>query len=786
MHQNLPFLVYTTVAPKVTVHSSIKKAIAVEPPKNPEPKPAVSAVSPGTADSPVSPISPESESPGQSTPQASPRPSGSDSHTAAQNVTHVKEAQPLANRPSDHQVRQQDNLHKAGRDSPLNQALTVIDEHISDLSTPRNSLSGQEKRVSNDSGSDYSSQLHNRLSYFPGEETDEEEEMLNNEAMIRKWSPKQTADHLRGLGVDLKHCNIFEEQEITGDVLLDMDQGFIFMKDFDFGVMGKRLRTWHTIKSFQESVKHSRDNATSKAASRDESSIQSSEPGFLPRIPSLSQHGHFRQHSKSISPNRAASRSSLQKSAAVAPLNHSLRSSGTSRRHSSIDNTLSPTSNRSYEFRNRSFSPSRKSSLDKSWTVLNRELTDKPTVTVDKQHQDLNLERRHSINEPDLGYISGADTESRQESHFAKRQANDDSLSETPSSKTGSSNKPSVIPSPAAVISQKTVVNESPPTVTKLDDDVSKPHSKFGMHGFLSLRHEKDSKSPKIARAMGSRTVSSSVEKSNVISISHASPHLSTSNGSTPHSPVSKSFNSHDSSPRMEGTSHLLRSPARTKTKKNTSAYVRGLEKKMPQEQIVGCDYYGWMKKRSSNVMTAWKPRFFVLRGRRLSYYYSEDDQEEKGLIDISSHKICRADNDPFVSFHAAITGASSSNASPNGPSKRPSLEAFKESDLVKYGSDDGPFIFKIVPPKAGLSRAVQFTKPTVHYFQVDNLEQGRMWLNALIKATIELDLNVPVTTTNKQKTITLKQAAATHQRPPALTDEQDEEGVQEVMDGSG
>jgi hypothetical protein len=35
-------------------------------------------------------------------------------------------------------------------------------------------------------------------------------------------------------------------------------------------------------------------------------------------------------------------------------------------------------------------------------------------------------------------------------------------------------------------------------------------------------------------------------------------------------------------------------------------------------------------------VATTWKPRLFVLRGRRLSYYYSEDDTEERGLIDIT------------------------------------------------------------------------------------------------------------------------------------------------------
>jgi hypothetical protein len=68
----------------------------------------------------------------------------------------------------------------------------------------------------------------------------------------------------------------------------------------------------------------------------------------------------------------------------------------------------------------------------------------------------------------------------------------------------------------------------------------------------------------------------------------------------------------------------------RKKSKKETSAYTRGLEKKTPQEQMKGADYSGWMKKKSSNLMATWKPRLFILKGRRLSYYYSENDTEER------------------------------------------------------------------------------------------------------------------------------------------------------------
>jgi hypothetical protein len=75
------------------------------------------------------------------------------------------------------------------------------------------------------------------------------------EEHIRHWDHVETARQLQNLGVEEKHCEIFEQQEITGDILLEMDQGFIFMKEFDFGIMGRRFKTWHMIKAFQEEVK---------------------------------------------------------------------------------------------------------------------------------------------------------------------------------------------------------------------------------------------------------------------------------------------------------------------------------------------------------------------------------------------------------------------------------------------------------------------------------------------------------------------------------------------------
>jgi hypothetical protein len=209
------------------------------------------------------------------------------------------------------------------------------------------------------------------------------------------------------------------------------------------------------------------------------------------------------------------------------------------------------------------------------------------------------------------------------------------------------------------------------------------------------------------------------------------------------------------------------RTSAKKKSKKETSAYTRGLQKKTPQEQMADADYSGWMKKKSSNLMATWKPRLFILKGRRLSYYYSEHDTEERGLIDISFHKVLPADNERLTGLHATLTGATNSPTSPLG-----SQETAAEKDALTAdarGGSDSMFIFKLQPPKAGLARAVNFTKPTVHYFAVPNITVGRLWMAALVKATIDRDDTQAVVTTYQQKTISLEKARKMRHRPPAL-----------------
>ncbi|KAI7666220.1 hypothetical protein KC318_g6656 [Hortaea werneckii] len=145
----------------------------------------------------------------------------------------------------------QNNLH-----SPvMNETLSVIDEHITDMHTPRSSYVNGHGNKRDTITSVYSNpQALNRLSYIPGHETDEDD-TAHTEEEVMMWSPERVAEYLEDHDVEKAHCNVFKEQEISGEVLLAMDQSSLFIKEFDLGPVGRRLKTWHKIKALQDEVR---------------------------------------------------------------------------------------------------------------------------------------------------------------------------------------------------------------------------------------------------------------------------------------------------------------------------------------------------------------------------------------------------------------------------------------------------------------------------------------------------------------------------------------------------
>ncbi|KAL2071455.1 hypothetical protein VTL71DRAFT_12690 [Oculimacula yallundae] len=754
-----------------------------------------------------------------------------------------------------------------GQDSPvMNETLSVIDEHITDMNSPHHSMVAKDRRGTNDSGSEYSSHLDQRMSYINGEETDEEEDQAHSRQEVESWTPDQVAEYLFTSGVETKHCEVFRDQEITGDVLLGMDQTSVFLKEFDLGSVGRRLKTWQKIKTLQDEVNGEsstrRNTATygstygSDAGSEDTGKHRNrsitSPTGMLPRIPSMNERTESRQNSR-FSQQQMSRNDSTQMTSPISPMTmqESSRPTGDRRRpsaasirdmhhsrQSSVNEYSTPSIMTSLGAANTP-SPTlhdgahkKQPSFDKNWTMgfaatpsmPVRPLSSggiKSVASTDQLAQTVNPST--TFDPLDRGYFSGGEAEGRQRNVLRKKGSTATTAHSRNSSYTdeqrlrtatahsrhsrfGSvdSIRDSVPPSAAqkyygmAANGRRRTPSEASinvparpmpppkdihsPTVTKLEGNSfennimpKSPENRQGRGSDWLLPVK-----PINSKTFGLRAISDAVtghEKR----LATAEPLTSPLKDSPIQSP-SRTGSSTPSGPSLDRDSldskgaNAQMTPVpkanRKKSKKETSAYTRGLEKKSPKEQMIGADYSGWMRKRGANLMSSWKPRLFVLKGRRLSYYYSEDDDQEKGLIDISFHRVLPADGDRLTGLSAAFTGATNSPTSPSGSQTVTMAETAAASEpesTLSKGTGDSIFIFKLVPPRAGAARAVTFTKPTTHYFAVPNIKQGRLWMAALMKATIDRDDSKPVTTTYQQATISLAKARAMRHRPPAL-----------------
>ncbi|KAK5171311.1 polar growth protein [Saxophila tyrrhenica] len=756
------------------------------------------------------------------------------------------------------------NLNSMSVDSPvMNETLSVIDEHMNDMNVPRMPFTNGAS--SNTGSTSAAPQPLARFSYIAGHETDEEEHETHTEEEVMAWSPGRVAEYLEDHGVERAHCEVFKEQEISGEVLLAMEQSSIFLKEFDLGPVGRRLKTWHKVRALQDEVriggpaKVARSNSeysnvgdeTSNDTTRNRASTMGS---ILPRAldPAARQSIAAPQRSSTLqsmssnsggtqAPNRTDGMSPLQSMTSFSRPENTYRPSAQiiremqhSRRHSSIDSTSASVDGGT---RHR-----KQPSLDTKWQLGQPQTNGTSAGHSHTLSADTAAPKRQSSfltttpDDLDRGYFSSTDADSRSGKKNVLTKRNPPAAPSTHSRQSSSATQSkrrslnirsgsmgasspatgSFYGSTSGVFgglssvgntydSMRSVTAPTPqakqtrtaqealsPVVTKLDygdqsldssmsqamrnDSANKSSSSPSSNKFAFFSSNK----PKIT---GLRTISDAITRNEKITASptkEGAP-FSSRTGSTTPSTETQSLELQKSEAQSRtsngSATNLVPPPARQKrmkpkTKKSTSAYTRGLEKKTPAEQMSSCDYSGWMKKKSGSLMTTWKPRLFILKGRRLSYYYSDTDTEEKGLIDISFHRVLPAHNETLTGLHATMTGV----ATPTSP-KDSTASTTSQQDLKHHpppAGDEGIFIFKLVPPKSGLSKGVNFTRPTVHYFAVNSRQEGRLWMAALMKATIDRDDEGMVTTTYNQKTISLAKARARRERPPALREEDD------------
>lgn len=742
-------------------------------------------------------------------------------------------------------------LNIASTQSPvMHETLTVIDEHMNDLNPQHNSRTQQRR----DTMSSMYSSHPGRMSYIAGHETEDEESATHTEAEVMNWSPDRVAEYLEDHGVERAHCGVFREQEITGEVLLAMDQSSLFMKEFDLGLVGRRLRTWHKVKALQDEVRKGSPRPPTNIASPTTTGAIELPADEIPRnrsasvasaaVPPLRNSGGPQSYgTSSIVASPAMSRSNSATSHGIGlattltPQDTSYRPSAQvvrtmqHWRHSSIDSndktsshkkqdslgqqsqTNEPSSGNTHNasIDNTSTSNHREGlfsspvqatlgDLDKGYFSSNEvDSRNRTAKTIQKRQNSTSISSAHSRNGSFIMYKKNttqdrtASTESLHDPIMYPRSPGPSS----PNSffKKGSFRKASITTPEEKIMVP--VGDSGPPVVTKLDYSADPSVGATTSPVFANNDSSSPANTPqssskhmpfmsKTSKLPGMRAISDAVTRSEKTSAANVPATLKESEVSSPTkdgmstpSTGAPSFDMKNGSRASTGSANAIapqiapRKP-RAKTKKSTSAYTRGLEKKTPAEQMVGCDYSGWMKKKSGSLMSAWKPRLFVLRGRRLSYYYSEDDTEEKGLIDISFHNVMPAMGEKLVGIHAAVTGASGTGA-PSSPRTDAPLVTAAQQDRLDHppkdaSADDNLFIFKLTPPKSG--RGVNFTKPTVHYFAVNSRQEGRLWMAALMKAVIDRDQDAVVTTTYNQKTISLARARAERTRPPAFQEE--------------
>ena len=743
----------------------------------------------------------------------------------------------------------------------MSETLSVIDEHMNDMNVPGAPFVNGESRETLPNHNVPPTEPLKRFSYIAGHETDEEENHLHTEEEVTAWTPERVAEYLEDNGVEKPHCEIFKEQEISGEVLLAMEQSSIFLKEFELGSVGRRLKTWHKIRALQDEVRANAPAKVPRSTSEYSAKGEDAESGrnrastmgsILPRALDTSRQSISvpgRSNTLQSLSSQAAATPSSYRSAAISPLQsmtsmpraentyrpsaQHIREMQHSRRHSSMDSTS-----------NAADSPTRSShrkqpSFDQQWhpgqlqmpgqsqtngngashshTLSSGSTEYKRRSLVGSPSSPADLDRGYfSSNELDTGSrtsrgvmskrtsTAGSAVHSRQTSatNQQKRRSTASSMRDSASPMGGSYTAAqgifaalSSVGNTFGSIRSATTPQLGKPEQESPNDSFSPIVTKLGEHEQSLRDPEKQSSSPTTGKMAfftnkpklgGLRTISDAITRTEKVTATSPTPIKDgflgspVRTGSTTPSTETRSFDMQKSEghSRTSGGSatNLVPPPTlqrrmKPKTKKSTSAYTRGLEKKTPAEQMEGCDYSGWMKKKSGSLMTTWKTRLFVLRGRRLSYYYSDHDTEEKGLIDISFHRVLPAHTETLQGLHATMTGVIGTPTSP----KDSTTTTAAQEDLQRHPAaegDEGIFIFKLVPPRSGLSKGVNFTRPTVHYFAVNSRQEGRLWMAALMKATIDRDEEKGITTSYKEKTISLAKARARKERPPALRED--------------
>ncbi|KAK6338949.1 hypothetical protein TWF696_009750 [Orbilia brochopaga] len=709
-----------------------------------------------------------------------------------------------------------------------------------------------------------------------GQSSSEEGEDVVVESMyswdeVRMWTPEQVSAYFQEQQLPLNICDKFEEQEISGSILLQLEMAHL--KELEIGSFGKRFEVWKEIEKLQTMVKNTKGVAQQESPRENKARNRSSSTpsGVLPRLPSLHNRPPVRGGSFALSQTQPElffdhmgiireSPALLQGSPLPPPKSDlgSVGMTGSDRRSlSTASMERASSSGGQQPLKNHGRDPS----FDRNWTLKGHRANESTASSSrrftgeDGGKRDRNVLHKRVSSAGSQGHHSHHSHHSSLSQAHSPGHGKKSSFSEEHRRGSGNHTPRSLSPSPGStrVVSKQTfpVMERSYETEQQPVED---PHLPVHAQAQRPLAHANltpgySSASP-ASVAYYNNSVKSrkrSTSDAHILALDnkarealaasvmpggktmavelpppeeerHIPPNIQTMRANANYlrsasdgaekamamSPMSQDTSSTLLSPNDSEHSNSLKitidmperrsdeskqrnghvkdkklrsvasaSGIRQKSKKQmTSAYQEGLREVTPTQAAEEADFSGWMKKRgSSAVVATWKSRFFVLKGRRLSYFYSMEDTKERGLIDITSHRVLPAADDRIVALHASVAAITTSTPASQASSANPGNSQSSPTLPPTPPQKGGWFTFKLVPPAPGAAKGVTFTPPKLHYFATDSKYIGRQWMAAFMKATIDRDETAPVISTFSANTISLAKARAMRARPPGFGD---------------
>ncbi|RPA85478.1 hypothetical protein BJ508DRAFT_322529 [Ascobolus immersus RN42] len=669
--------------------------------------------------------------------------------------------------------------------------------------------------VDADSDSDYSKYEDQTIS--SDEEDETEEEVFLTEDKVREWSALQVSAYMQENGVAREVAKKFEEQEVSGSILLELEMAHL--KELELGSFGRRFQVWKVIEDLHAQINASTLPMKPKPLKRSGSEASSNVPGLL-----ISEGGGNRQRSSTVGSARFSTTSKSSKSKYKIDVEEAnnrtsnqwlLHTPGTA----GLQESGSPATSLFEKPRSPPKSPpqqyadgGRRAASTDGWNSAHNSIlqgagplpTHNRDSSFDRDWNPGSVMRPGTATgtavprkENDASYFSGGEGKDRKvlrKGHTKKPSHSEEhpprsGTSHSRHSRMGSSEGSSLLPETSILgNAAKALMGNKRKSSNSFSSD--KPFA-FGQQSSPRLGPQK--------RGTGDHIENSSIQSSPALT---GSPQRALNYGNqvigSPTSMKNVEFPGGDSAVSSPSITTVDSDPARTKdaadkedrrlrsassasalsstkaakgtktkkTKKRKGSGVEGLREITPAQAAADADFSGWMKKRGSGtIASTWKARYFVLKGRRLSYFYSEKDTKERGVIDITGHRVLPAADDKLVAIHATFAAATSPSTPP-APKSPASPSSANAAPKPPPRASRSWFTFKLVPP--GKHSQFETTTPKrLHYLAVDTPTEGKSWMAAILKATIERDESKPVISSYNQKTISLEEAQELRARPP-------------------